>query len=296
MKRPLLVSTGALVGRVNGYDLAGALEVIRNVFAQGLCAGLEWMMVTAFYDRQPEVIREMKNAGVPIPVIHFEKDIGTLLSDAGAASDDGSPEEGERLRSEALRLFRLNCAFARELAVPRAVLHLWGGYTSDLHIRHNIEALPALSEIARENGLRLLIENVPSSLGDPLSNWKRLLPFLGDGGLSFDTRFGQLHDQIGEILTDPEAAPRIEHIHVSDFGGGTREFSALRPILHPGEGRVDFPAFARLLDRMGYEGAVTLESPVMSPEGRDVNKLKNTLRTLGELFCGGKNTSGERTI
>ena len=284
MNRPLYVSTGALVGRVNGYDLRGGLDIIAGLYGRGICRGLELMMLTAYYERADEVISLIRDCGVPTPVIHCEKDVGTLLSDAGTLYAAGKPGEGDEKREEALRLFRLNCAFGESLSVPRMVLHLWGGYASDHHVDYNCAMLPELSRIAAEHGIRLLIENVPSSRYDPLSNWKRLLPSLGDGGLIFDTRFGQLHNQIRETLTDPEIAPRIEHVHISDFGGGYRDFSALRPILHPGEGTVDFPLVASLLDAMDYRGGITLESPVMGECGRDTDKLERTLRYLADLL------------
>jgi len=284
MKRPLYVSTGCLVGRVNGYDLDGSLGIIGSLYQGGSCRGLELMMLAAYYDRRDSVIASVRNAGVPVPVLHCDKDVGTLLSDAGTLASAGKPDGEKDKRDEAFRLFRMNCAFAEALSIPRMVLHLWGGYASDRFVDYNIAAFPELEEIAGEHGVRLLVENVPSSKSDPLSNWKRLLPSLGDGGLIFDTRFGQLHAQIAETLTDPEITPRIEHVHVSDFGGGFRDFSALRPILHPGEGTIDFPAFAELLDRMDYRGGITLESPVMGEDGWDADKLKNTLRILGQLL------------
>ena len=284
MKRPLYVSTGALVGRVNGYDLRGALGIIAGLYAEGACRGMELMMLSAFCDRKEDVISSVRDSGVPVPVIHCDKDVGTLLSDCGALGSAGKREEADEKLDAALRLFRLNCAFGEALSVPRMVLHLWGGYASDYHIGCNISLLPELNRIAGEHGIRLLIENVPSSEYDPLSNWKRLLPVLGDAGLIFDTRFGQLHGQIREILTDPEVTPHIEHVHVSDFGGGYRDFSALRPILHPGEGTVDFPLFASLLDAMNYRGAITLESPVMGEGGWDTDKLRATLRYLGDIL------------
>ena len=176
MKRPIYVSTGALVGRVNGYDLRGGLDIIAGLYGEGLCRGLELMMLTAYYDRAGSVVEAVRDCGVPVPVIHCEKDVGTLLSDAGTLSAEGKTDEAERTRDEALRLFRLNCEFGEALSVPRMVIHLWGGYASDRHVDYNISLLPELLSMAGEHGLRLLIENVPSSLADPLSNWRRLLP------------------------------------------------------------------------------------------------------------------------
>ena len=284
MKRPLYCSTGALVGRVNGYDFRGAMKILRSLYEEERIRGLELMMLPAYYENRAAVTEAVRQSGVPSPVIHCEKEIGTMLSDAGALTDSGHEEEARALSEEAFRLFRLNCAFAEDLGIPRMVIHLWGGRTSDSHIARNVGALPDLTETAAAHGLRLLVEIVPSSAGDPLSNWKRVLPFLGNGGLIFDSRFGKLHEQIRETLTDPAVTPRIEHVHVSDFGGGYREFSALRPILHPGEGKIDFPALAGLLDRMGYAGSVTLESPVMGENGWNVPKLGRTLSYLGSLL------------
>ena len=89
MKRPLYVSTGALVGRVNGYDLRGALDIIAGLYAEGACRGMELMMLSAFCGRKEDVISSVRDCGVPVPVIHCDKDVGTLLS--AAISSDQSP-------------------------------------------------------------------------------------------------------------------------------------------------------------------------------------------------------------
>ena len=66
MKRPLYISTGALVGRVNSYDLDGALNIIRSFADRGLCSGMELMMLTVFYGKTNEVVRAVKDCGVPV--------------------------------------------------------------------------------------------------------------------------------------------------------------------------------------------------------------------------------------
>ena len=55
-------------------------------------------------------------------------------------------------------------------------------------------------------------------------------------------------------------------------------------ILHPGEGMIDFPAFAAILDRAAYSGTITLESPVIREGGADAEKLHRTLLYLHTLF------------
>ena len=142
-----------------------------------------------------------------------------------------------------------------------------------------------LNDIAAAHGTRILCENIPSNHADPYSNWKKLLPQLGEAGLIFDTRFGKLHEQSREILTDDAITAKIEHIHISDFGGTYRDFRALRPILHPGEGNIDFGEVADLLNGFGYTGTITLESPVMEEENLNIPKIEKTLAYLRENLC-----------
>jgi len=278
--RKLYVSTGTMVGKSNGYDYRRALKEIRRLQDTALCDGLELMMLRFYYDKIDTLCGAVKESGCDVPVIHCEKDVGSLLSRAAQKQKEGEREEAAVLCDEAIRLFRLNCAVGEKLCIPRMVLHLWGGIESDGYIEYNVEKWEILQRIAREQGLRLLCENVPSNRKDPLYNWHRLLSCIGDGGFVFDTRFGKLHEQIGETLADAAVVPHIEHVHVSDFAGSYREFSALRPILHPGEGSVDFDEVARLLENIGYRGSVTLESPVMQGEELDIRKIEKTLSYL----------------
>ena len=209
-----------------------------------------------------------------------------MLSDAGRAAADGNTEDEKALRKTITELFRLNCKIGEMAQSSRMVLHLWGGVNSDGYLDYNISAMAELTAITKEHGLRLLIENIPSVVNDPLANWNRILDAnaLGENGFIFDTRFGKLHEQADAILTDERIVPHIEHVHISDFAGTYREFKALRPILHPGEGSVDFLRIAELLDAIGYDSTITLESPVAMENDMDIPKLRKTLGYLNELF------------
>ncbi len=282
--RNLLVSTGTMVGRSNNYNYKRALNAISDLRKNGYCSGLELMMLPFYYDKIDDVVESVRKSGVEPTTIHCEKEIGTMLSDAAVLLHDGKKSEADHKRDEAMRLFEVNLETAERLKIRRMVLHLWGGYASDGHVEYNIAALPEMSRMAEEHNVRLLVENVPSNHADPKSNWKKLLPYLGDGGLIFDTRFGKLHEQTREILTDPELTQKIEHVHISDYTGGYRNFKALRPILHPRDGVIDFDEVKSLLDGIGYSGTITLESPVMVGEELDTEKIKSTLAYLKELF------------
>ena len=283
-KRTMLASTGTIVGRINGFNVHLVTEILPPLMADRLIDGAELMMLNSYYDRMEAVAAEWRDAGIAFPVIHCEKDVGTFLSDAAALDAAGDRDEAAAARSHALELFRKNCEMGAMAGSSRMVLHLWGGRNSDSHIDGNIADLPALLAILRPYGIRLLIENVPSSLTDPLSNWRRLTDFFPAAGLVFDTRFGHVHRQIAETWADSTVRPHIEHIHISDHIGALKDFSTLRPILHPGEGMIDFDAFAGILDGAGYGGSVTLESPVIRENGADGEKLRRTLTHLRTLL------------
>ncbi len=280
MKNLLLASTGTMVGTSNRFNYKRALSEIYTLAERGLVDGLELMMLVFYYDRRCDVIEAVRHSGVQAPVIHCEKEIGSMLSDAAALDFSGKRDEAEALYGRARELFRLNCAFGEDVESRKMVLHLWGGRSSDGHIDYNISKFAELKDIAAEHGLRLLAENIPSNTADPRTNWHRLLPQMDGAGFIFDTRFGKLHEQSAEILTDPLLTPHIEHIHVSDFGGGYRDFAALRPILHPREGKIDFSEIFALLHKMDYDGSVTLESPVMVGAELDIAKIEDTLSFL----------------
>lgn len=280
----LFCSTGTIVGRINGFNIHLVTEILPPLVEQGVIAGAELMMLPVYYGRLSEVSGEWLSAGIPLPVLHADKDIGTLLSDAGVAFEAGDRDSADALRHEAEEKFRFNCEMGAMAASRTMVLHLWGGMNSDRQIGYNASLLPGLCDIIRPYGIRLLIENVPSNTYDPLSNWKKLLPLPDNCALIFDTRFGQLHRQIGETWADTDVAPHIEHIHISDILGAPRDFSTLRPILHPGEGMIDFDDFRRILTARDYSGTVTLESPVIRENGADGEKLGRTLRELRTLL------------
>jgi len=283
-QRTLFCSTGTLVGRSNGYDIHLVTRIFPELADKGLISGGELMMLPVYYERLREISGEWLGAGIRFPVIHCEKNVGTLLSDAAVAAAQGETAASAQLYAQAEKDFLLNCEMGAMAGSSSMVLHLWGGMNSDRNIAWNAEILSVLSEKIRPYGIRLLIENIPSNTHDPHANWKRLLPLPDNCALIFDTRFGQLHRQIAGIWDDAEITPHIRHIHISDILGAERDFSTLRPILHPGEGMIDFEAFARILDRHSYSDTITLESPVIREGGADPEKLARTLAYLKKLF------------
>lgn len=269
MKNEVYCSTGAFVGRMTGYDHSVIKTEFPAVCRETGISGMEYIFMTSSYSIISDVRKIISDSKIPCKVLHADKNIGTLLS-----------EGGEENRAEALRLWKINCEECRNLGAQRAVLHLWGSERSDNNFAEDhLSAMPYIKETADRFGVSLMIENVPCAAKDPLSRMRELADFGTD--FVFDVRFGQLHRQNFETVSSEFMKNgRISHVHISDTKCGYREFSGLRPILHPGEGDVDFEMIFSELKKADYRGTFTLESPVISESGIDWRKLSESLNLL----------------
>ena len=128
--------------------------------------------------------------------------------------------------------------------------------------------------------------NVPSTVTDPLFNLHKIACELGRVGVVFDTRFATCHENAKETLSDGAVAPHIEHVHISDYRGGKKEFTCLRPVFHPLEGKCDFPLIFGMLRDLDFEGSFNLESPGITGEGPeiDLDNLKRSLTFIKESY------------
>lgn len=264
----LFCSTGTLVGRVCNYDYSLINKYIPVLYEEGLIDGMELMMIPFYYDKIDEILKTVLSCNVPTPIIHCEKEIGVLLSNC-------DPNSTKR----ALEMLEINCMVGKKVGAKKMVFHLWGGLESDSHIDYNISILPQIIEMTKKYNLKLLIENIPCTTYSGLENWRKLYKFLPNIEFIFDTRFGAFHDETEEILNEP-IWDYINHMHISDYSSFPRDFSKIRPILHPGEGVIDFDFIFSSLKANKYNGSVTLESPVMTPDGADIEKLRATLKYL----------------
>ncbi len=268
MENQILCSTGTIVGRANGFDHRLIIKYKNEIEADGF----ELMMLKAFYGRLPEIADELNRAGVPIRLIHFEKDITALLG-LGDGED----------RREGLRLFTDNVDMGRAVGAKAAVFHLWDGRFSWERVESGISLLETLYEICEARGIELLVENVPCKTS-PYALVSEIAEKYPSARFTFDTRHADFMKESEIFLASPLWRSRIAHIHVSDHAGTTAEgmWGVTRPILHPGEGKIDF---MRLFSRMAaWAGnTVTLESPVMHADGtHDISKLNATLTFLRE--------------
>lgn len=263
-------STGVMVGKINNNDYTLITKHFPSLVNKGLIKGAEFMFAHSFYDKLDDIYLEIMSSGIKFDVIHLDKEIGIMLSECN-----------DEISNEALYLLEINCRFAKKIGAKKGVFHLWGGLKSDSHIDYNISFLPKIIDIFQKYEVELLIENIPCTNSSGLEIWKKLYNYLPNIGFIFDTRFGAFHDEIDKIFSEP-IWNHIKHIHISDYSSYPRDFSKIRPILHPCEGVIDFNHVFEKLYEVGYTGTFTLESPVFGENGPNIEKLEKTLKYLNE--------------
>jgi len=266
MAKKILCSTGTIVGRANGFDYT----LISRYGTEIRADGLEFMMQKAYYENLPDVCRTLEKTALPVYTIHFEKDITSLLG-LGNGED----------RREGLRLFEVNVDVAKSVGASASVFHLWDGRFDKKHLEEGIGLLDTLYEICDKRSVELLVENVPCRTS-PYESVLEISRKYPNSRFTFDTRHADFMGETARFFESELWKTRIGHIHVSDHLGLTASgmWGVTRPIVHPGEGKIDFDRFFK--DIPPYDGnTVTLESPVMLPDGtHDLDKLNRSLSFL----------------
>lgn len=265
-KNKVLCSTGAFIGRVNNRDHKLIVENASKIN----CDGFELMMYsTGWIERIDEIVSDLCESKINFVSMHMNKNIGELIS----RNENGDIDE-------AIRIFEANCKVASELNIKLLVLHLWGGHPSDKHIDVNLKIYENLLDISNKYGLLLTVENIVCNTYNALIHMKKLHEmYLGNIKFTIDTRQAEFHKLLDEtcnsnFLWDNNL---VSHIHISDYKGGYMEWEKLNPVLAPGQGNIDFDKFFEFLKSVNYSKTLTLESPVMSENGIDIEKLNKSL-------------------
>lgn len=267
----ILCSTGAVTGKVNGYDY----KLLEPLSKQLMCDGFELMMDSLWYEDLEALKNFLLKMNFYIPVVHCEKDIGEIISKCN---------EDEPV--EAYRMFDMDCDVADCIGAKKLVLHLWGGMASDSNFQSNINAYPHLNDIAGKYGLELLIENVVCNVENPMKHLWELKEKFPKVKFVFDTKMAAFHGQL-ELLYEQEYEwlwrdGHICHYHVNDYAGGYMDWSNLRT-LPIGTGKVDFNCFFDFIKRIDYKGDFTVESTAFDSEGAiDVDMLNKQFKYIRE--------------
>lgn len=249
MKEDLvLCSTGALIGLPNNRDYT----LLRPFSEKLTCDGYEFMMYSSWYEKQKEIIRNLKSYSLRFPVMHCEKHIGEAISIGG-----------EDNLQKAKDLFSVNCEIANEIGAEKMVIHLWDGIPSDQKFSNNLLFYPVLERIAEEHRITLLVENVVCNKEDPMKHWCELAKEYPSVRFVYDTKMAAFHNQ-EKLFYQKEyewlmEEQKVLHFHINDYAGGYMDFSNMR-VMPIGLGRVDFESFFSYLRQTGYHGTYTVEA------------------------------------
>jgi len=269
---PLLCSTGAF----SRYpDFTDYRAIVQN--GPGLPVdGLEVLFYDSWYDSFRHVASDLATSGLNFPVVHAEKSISNGLGSGDRAQLDLAYERLD-----------INCQVAQQIGARLIALHLWGLPESDAYFERNLDALPICVDIARRYGLQLAVETIPCTLSDPLTRVRQAVDRDPPCRITLDTEFLALHNQLDAVFDEDWLwrDDRVVHIHIKDFDGQMHDAQGRRRYLDPGEGTIDFRRFFAALDAREYNGSVSLESPVIAPDGSlDIPRLDRTLLYLRDLI------------
>mgnify|MGYP002628493934 CR=1 FL=1 len=164
-------------------------------------------------------------------------------------------DRSKQARKEAFAATADGLHAAAALGASCGVLHLgwqgdaWNASTEDWAR----EAVAALVPVAKEAGVKLLLENIISS-GTRVAKLVELLDEIDPSrhvGLCLD--LGHAHVE-GKVLEELQAAlPRLDHLHVHDNDGRTDSHLA------PGHGTIPWREVLAALDAAHYRGYAALE-------------------------------------
>ena len=265
---PVYVSNGAFITRNNGRDY-------RHIGKYPFMLdhdGVEFLMYFVWKDEVRPLRSFLKSTRLSFPVMHMDKEIGETLSTRGA--------EGTK---DALSIFRRDLETALEIGSAKLVIHLWNGAFSDSRFDESLDAFAQMHFLASKEGLSLTVENVTCRENLSLDHLLELRRTVPDAHFTFDTKMAYLHRE-NELLGTEKYKPlltegAISHLHVND--SLVKPDMERLPIMHIGDGQVDFDAFFSLVKGAGYKGTATVESTSVDPDGSvDVEKLNRSLRAV----------------
>jgi sugar phosphate isomerase/epimerase len=140
-------------------------------------------------------------------------------------------------------------------------------------VQRNLETLAELLPYARDHGVGLMIENLPGDFNSA-RDLAELLDPLPELGLHLDIGHANLmvaHSTVDELLQ--AYGSRLRHVHLHDNKGGAADLH-----LPLGTGTVDVRGAVRQLQRLGYDGTVTLE--VFTPDPHHLAYSKDLLQRI----------------
>ena len=198
-----------------------------------------------------QAVERARAEGVQIRSVHLPFSAEISISHPDAALREASVRYDEDV------LKRAGAA-----GIPYAVIHPSTEPIADEErqavMEYALESLRYLAKVAKEAGLVLLVENLPRTcLGRSIDEIRTLLSADPSLCAIFDLNHlmnGETQEQF--VLAHGD---KLRSLHLSDYD-----------LVHerhwmPGEGDIDWPAFLKALDRVGYDGPLLYEVSYKAP-------------------------------
>lgn len=263
---PVFISNGCIITRYNGRDY----HLIPHYAKQLPIDGVEFLMYNVWDDDVKALRTFLKGCGLRFPVTHMDKQVGEMLAESALENKD-----------EILRYYKRDLVTACELGSEKLVLHLWNGPCSDRNFDAALSVFGELYELADREGILLTAENVACRQNVCLTHLDALIKKYPFARFTYDTKMAFLHHE-NEMLSAPEWAhliPAISHLHVND--SIMKDLGGRLPILHIGDGDVDFDAFFHLMKERKFSGTATIESTSVLEDGSvQIEKLTRSIETV----------------
>ncbi len=219
-----------------------------------------------------ERIKRIDDLGFQVEIWDWTRHDVKVLSRSGAtfSSMTGyvtgrlSDEEGA---NELLRTAEQSLSIAKDLGIPRLNLHGTGLDSQGLPIKpaHEMtgamwikayQTLQRLADLGEKHGVTFVLENLNTEVdhpGVPFAKAQDVLDLVaGVNRQGLRMMLDLYHAQIGEgnlIELVRRSIPYIGEIQVADVPGRCE----------PGTGEINYPAIAKALNEVGYQGTIGLE-------------------------------------
>jgi|tagenome__1003787_1003787.scaffolds.fasta_scaffold20796114_2 sugar phosphate isomerase/epimerase len=234
-----------LIGTMNhpGHDVLREIEWMSSIGFEFVDLTLEPPAAAVWKIKPEEVRRALEDAGLPV-VGHTAFYLPIC-----------SPFESIR-RAAVEELKRCIDAFA-VIGAKWMNIHPAGYAPMHSHafvIQSNLKSLSELLITAKENGIGLMIENVPEHFNTGFELGELLDP-LPDLALHLD--IGHCNLRVLENTTEEilkRYGKRLQHVHLHDNKGGNADLH-----LPLGTGNIDVARHLKLLRATGYDETITLE-------------------------------------
>jgi sugar phosphate isomerase/epimerase len=142
-----------------------------------------------------------------------------------------------------------------------------------------VEELKPVLDHAADVAVKLLIEPEPGLLIENLQQWQDLRARIDSPAMGLNYDVGHFYC-VSEPLAGSieQLGPQIEHVHVEDIAA-----SRVHHHLVPGDGAIDFSEVFEALNRIGYNGWITVElyTSVADPDTAGRRAREHLLKVAG---------------